>query len=48
VYDGIPCFFSDQYDMGMEYSGWATGYDRVVFRGDSEDGAFVCAPRSIP
>jgi len=41
VYDGIPYFFSDQYDMGMEYSGWATGYDRVVFRGDPEDGAFV-------
>jgi 3-phenylpropionate/trans-cinnamate dioxygenase ferredoxin reductase component len=33
VYDGTPYFFSDQYDMGMEYSGWATGYGRVVFRG---------------
>ncbi|MEV1329464.1 hypothetical protein AB0J20_07790 [Micromonospora costi] len=32
----LPYFFSDQYDLGMEYSGWVApgGYDRVVFRGD--------------
>jgi NADPH-dependent 2,4-dienoyl-CoA reductase/sulfur reductase-like enzyme len=32
----LPYFFSDQYDLGMEYSGWvAPGeYDRVLFRGD--------------
>jgi 3-phenylpropionate/trans-cinnamate dioxygenase ferredoxin reductase subunit len=36
VYDRVPYFFSDQYDLGMEYSGYAepAGYDRVVFRGD--------------
>jgi 3-phenylpropionate/trans-cinnamate dioxygenase ferredoxin reductase subunit len=36
VYDRVPYFFSDQYDLGMEYSGWVAprGYDRVVFRGD--------------
>ncbi|MCW3814036.1 FAD-dependent oxidoreductase [Micromonospora sp. DR5-3] len=35
-YDRLPYFFSDQYDLGMEYSGWVDphGYDRVVFRGD--------------
>ncbi len=33
-YDRIPYFFSDQYDVGMEYSGLASGSDRVVFRGD--------------
>ncbi|SCL30674.1 Reductase C-terminal [Micromonospora rhizosphaerae] len=35
-YARLPYFFSDQYDLGMEYSGWAApdGYDRVVFRGD--------------
>lgn len=35
VYDRVPYFFSDQYDLGMEYSGLAEpgGYDRVVFRG---------------
>jgi 3-phenylpropionate/trans-cinnamate dioxygenase ferredoxin reductase subunit len=36
VYDPVPYFFSDQYDLGMEYAGFAAagGYDRVVFRGD--------------
>jgi NADPH-dependent 2,4-dienoyl-CoA reductase/sulfur reductase-like enzyme len=35
-YAPVPYFFSDQYDLGMEYSGWvAPGeYDRVLFRGD--------------
>ena len=33
-YDEIPYFFSDQYDAGMEYSGYATDWDEVVFRGD--------------
>ncbi|MGI8578196.1 MAG: NAD(P)/FAD-dependent oxidoreductase [Nocardioidaceae bacterium] len=36
VYDKPPYFFSDQYDLGLEYSGYveAGGYDEVVFRGD--------------
>ena len=25
----------------MEYSGWPVPFDRVVFRGDPDDGAFV-------
>ncbi|MGC5020754.1 NAD(P)/FAD-dependent oxidoreductase [Micromonospora sp. DT47] len=33
-YARLPYFFSDQYDLGMEYSGWVDDYDRVVFRGD--------------
>jgi 3-phenylpropionate/trans-cinnamate dioxygenase ferredoxin reductase subunit len=33
-WDRLPFFFSDQYDVGMEYSGWAPTWDRVVFRGD--------------
>lgn len=35
-YAPVPYFFSDQYDLGMEYAGWVTpgGYDQVVFRGD--------------
>jgi 3-phenylpropionate/trans-cinnamate dioxygenase ferredoxin reductase subunit len=40
-YDRIPYFFSDQYDVGMEYSGYATEWDEVVFRGDREGGEFV-------
>jgi NADPH-dependent 2,4-dienoyl-CoA reductase/sulfur reductase-like enzyme len=33
-YDRIPYFFSDQYEVGMEYSGLARGSDQVVLRGD--------------
>ncbi len=42
VYDRTPYFFSDQYDLGMEYRGWAPGFDQVVFRGDPTSGAFLC------
>jgi len=41
AYDRIPYFFSDQYEAGMEYSGWPVPYDEVVFRGSPEAGAFV-------
>ena len=40
-YEHIPYFFSDQYDVGMEYSGYAPEWDEVVFRGDPADGEFV-------
>ena len=33
-YDELPYFFTDQYDLGMEYVGYAPRYDRVAFRGD--------------
>jgi 3-phenylpropionate/trans-cinnamate dioxygenase ferredoxin reductase component len=33
-YDELPYFFTDQYDLGMEYVGHAPDYDSVVFRGD--------------
>jgi 3-phenylpropionate/trans-cinnamate dioxygenase ferredoxin reductase subunit len=41
AYDENPYFFSDQYDVGMEYSGYATSWDEVVFRGDVEAREFV-------
>ncbi|GAA2441305.1 NAD(P)/FAD-dependent oxidoreductase [Streptomyces macrosporus] len=43
VHDRIPYFFSDQYDMGMEYSGWAPpgSYDQVVVRGDVGKREFI-------
>lgn len=34
AYDRTPYFFSDQYDLGMEYRGYAPTFDRVVLRGD--------------
>jgi 3-phenylpropionate/trans-cinnamate dioxygenase ferredoxin reductase component len=40
-YDRLPYFFSDQYDVGMEYSGFAADWDEVVFRGDPESREFV-------
>jgi 3-phenylpropionate/trans-cinnamate dioxygenase ferredoxin reductase subunit len=40
-YDRLPYFFSDQYDVGMEYTGFATSWDEVVFRGDPEAREFV-------
>jgi 3-phenylpropionate/trans-cinnamate dioxygenase ferredoxin reductase component len=40
-YDRIPYFFSDQYDVGMEYAGHATEWDEVVFRGDVEAREFI-------
>jgi len=41
AYDRLPYFYSDQYDVGMEYSGLATPEDEVVFRGDPASRQFV-------
>jgi 3-phenylpropionate/trans-cinnamate dioxygenase ferredoxin reductase subunit len=35
-YNRSPYFFSDQFDLGMEYRGYAQAWDRVVIRGDVE------------
>jgi 3-phenylpropionate/trans-cinnamate dioxygenase ferredoxin reductase subunit len=40
-YDRIPYFFSDQYDVGMEYAGYAMTWDDVVMRGDPESREFI-------
>jgi 3-phenylpropionate/trans-cinnamate dioxygenase ferredoxin reductase component len=41
AYERLPYFFSDQYAVGMEYSGHATDWDRVVFRGDVAEREFI-------
>lgn len=41
VYDRTPYFFSDQYDFGMEYRGWAPTFDQVVFRGNPTSREFI-------
>ncbi|EST24199.1 NAD(P)/FAD-dependent oxidoreductase [Streptomyces roseochromogenus] len=43
AYDRVPYFFTDQYDLGMEYSGWAPpgSYDQVVIRGDAGKREFI-------
>ena len=40
-YDVIPYFFSDQYEVGMEYAGYAREWEEVVFRGDVEAREFI-------
>lgn len=42
-YDRMPYFYTDQYDIGMEYTGYVEpgGYDRVVTRGDVSGQRFV-------
>jgi 3-phenylpropionate/trans-cinnamate dioxygenase ferredoxin reductase subunit len=41
VYDRVPYFFSDQYDVGMEYAGHSAPGDEVVFRGDPATREFI-------
>jgi 3-phenylpropionate/trans-cinnamate dioxygenase ferredoxin reductase subunit len=41
TYDELPYFYTDQYDLGMEYLGDITGYDQVVFRGDKPGREFI-------
>ncbi len=41
AFERLPYFFSDQYEVGMEYSGYARGWDRVVLRGDPASREFI-------
>ena len=43
VYDRVPYFFSDQYDLGMECAGLPSpgAYDQIVYRGDRDALEFV-------
>jgi 3-phenylpropionate/trans-cinnamate dioxygenase ferredoxin reductase subunit len=43
TYDRVPYFYTDQYDLGMEYAGYVEpdGYAEVVFRGDVPGREFV-------
>ncbi len=36
-----PDFFTDQYDLGMEYVGHADDWDQVVIRGDRVSRTFI-------
>jgi 3-phenylpropionate/trans-cinnamate dioxygenase ferredoxin reductase subunit len=40
-YAPVPFFWSDQYDLTMQYVGHATGRDEVVFRGDVASRRFL-------
>jgi 3-phenylpropionate/trans-cinnamate dioxygenase ferredoxin reductase subunit len=43
TYDRVPYFYTDQYDLSMEYSGYVepASYDQVVFRGDLQTREFI-------
>jgi len=48
AHDRLPYFFTDQYDLGMEYTGYVDptpgsdlAYDAVVFRGDKAGREFI-------
>ena len=43
AYDRLPYFFTDQYDLSMEYTGYTEpgGYDQVVARGNVDGGQFI-------
>ncbi|HXG41867.1 MAG TPA: FAD-dependent oxidoreductase [Dehalococcoidia bacterium] len=40
-YAEVPWFWSDQYDLNMQYVGFADAWDRLVFRGDVEARRFT-------
>jgi 3-phenylpropionate/trans-cinnamate dioxygenase ferredoxin reductase subunit len=40
-YDRLPYFFSDQYDLGMEYVGYAEQGDALAVRGDLDSREFI-------
>ena len=41
AYTRIPYFFSDQYDLGMEYVGYGSPADAVTVRGDLDAREFI-------
>ncbi len=43
AYDHIPYFFTDQYDLGMEFTGDLAGdaFDTITYRGDKDGREFV-------
>ncbi len=40
-YDELPWFWSDQYDVKLEYVGHSAGFDRAVWRGDRDGGRYA-------
>ncbi|NMO04074.1 FAD-dependent oxidoreductase [Gordonia sp. TBRC 11910] len=41
VYDALPYFFTDQYDLGMEYVGHAASYTSTIIRGNLATREFI-------
>jgi 3-phenylpropionate/trans-cinnamate dioxygenase ferredoxin reductase subunit len=43
IYDAIPWFWSDQYDLKLQIAGVSTGYDEIAIRGDIAKGRSFAA-----
>ncbi len=41
AYDPIPFFWSDQFDLYLQYYGQTRDWDRVMMRGREKDGSFI-------
>ncbi len=41
AYARVPYFYSDQFDLSMEYAGFPVAFERVVLRGDPASGKFL-------
>ena len=41
AFDGVPFFWSNQYDLRLDYVGHAEGFDEVIYDGDVESGPFI-------
>ena len=42
VYNQVPWFWSDQYDLKLQIAGLSEGYDDVVIRGNPSERSFAC------
>ena len=40
-YDPIPFFWSDQFELGLQYYGYAVKWDDIILRGKPEEHAFT-------
>ena len=40
-YNPIPSFWSDQFDYGLQYRGYAPAWDKVLFRGKPSEASFT-------
>ena len=40
-YTRVPYFYSDQFDLSLEYAGFPVAFERVAFRGDPASGKFL-------
>jgi 3-phenylpropionate/trans-cinnamate dioxygenase ferredoxin reductase subunit len=41
VYDPVPWFWSDQYDVKLQIAGFSQGYGRTEMTGDPDNGRFA-------